>query len=98
MGTDLLQSFIYGNIRLDLCNWAVAVRHRVETQVTSCEICGVQSGTGAGLSSQFFGFPQSFIIPPLHHSHPAMRPELCDNHDQAAHHHILGILSWGLHL
>jgi hypothetical protein len=27
-----------------------------------------------------------------------MRPELCDNHDQAAHHHILGILSWGLHL
>jgi hypothetical protein len=60
--------------------------------VASCEICGGQSGIGAGLSSQFFGFPQPFVIPLLHHSHPALRAELCDSPEQAEYYRSLGLM------
>lgn len=89
MGTALPLLFIQGNMRLDLCSWPVTARHRVETNVTYCEVCVGQSGNGAGLSSQFFDFPQTFFIPPLRHSHSALSAELCDRSDEAEHYHIL---------
>jgi len=76
-------------MRLDLCSWPLNARHRVETNVTSCEVCGAQNGIGAGFSSQFFYFPQPFFIPPLRHSHSALSAELCDNLDEVEHYHIL---------
>lgn len=76
-------------MRLHLCSWPLTARHRVETSVTSCEVCGAQSGTGAGLSSQFFDFPQPFFIPLLRHSNSALSAELCDSPDEAEHYHIL---------
>jgi hypothetical protein len=50
----------------------------------------VVNGTGEGFSPNFFKFPLLIIIPPF--------PEVCDSPNQAAHYHILGFLSWSLHL
>lgn len=76
-------------MRLDLCSWPVTARHRVETHVTSCEVCGGQGGTGEGLSSQFFDFPQPLFIAQLRHSHSALSTELYDSPNDAEHYHIL---------
>ena len=89
MGAALPLLFIQGNMRLDLCSWPVTARHRVETNVTSCEVCGARSGTGTGLSSQFFDFPQPFFIPLLRHRHSVLSAELCDSLNEAEHYYIL---------
>jgi hypothetical protein len=49
-------------MRLDLCSWPHTARHRLETSVTSCEVCGAQSGAGAGLSLLFFYFPPNHSL------------------------------------
>jgi hypothetical protein len=89
MGSALPLLLVQGNMRLNLCNRPPTARHRVEILVTSCEVCGGQSGTGAGLSLQFFDFPRPFFVPPLRHSHSVLSTELCDSPDEAEHYHTL---------
>jgi len=36
------------------------------SQANPCGICGGQSGTVAGFSTEYFGFPLSIISPTLH--------------------------------
>jgi hypothetical protein len=42
--------------------WPVATQVQVQTQANPCGICGVQSGTGTGFYSGYFGFPQSVTL------------------------------------
>jgi hypothetical protein len=59
---------------------------RVQFWVTSSEIRGGQSGTGAALAPSF---PLLIITPPLLHTHQPPPHEMCGNPDQAAHCHTL---------
>lgn len=54
---------------------------QVEFQVTSCDICGGQTGIGADFSPSFFGFSLLIIIPPLPHTHPSSPPEMHNRQD-----------------
>jgi hypothetical protein len=42
--------------------WPLAAKARVRTRVDPCEICGGQSGTGAGF------YPSSSVFPCQYHS------------------------------
>lgn len=46
---------------------------RVQFRVTSCEILGGQSGTGAGFSSSYFCSPLPVIIPPFLRTHQTVK-------------------------
>jgi hypothetical protein len=56
-----------------------------------------RSMTGASFPPSLFGFSLLITIPPLLHTHISPPPEVRDDPNQAAHYHILGLLSLGLH-
>jgi hypothetical protein len=53
-------------------HWLPTVAAQVRLR-TACGVCGVQSGTGAGFLSEYFGFLcQSFHQFLHHHNHPGL--------------------------
>jgi hypothetical protein len=50
---------------------------------------------GADFFPSFYGFTSLIIIPSLPSTHVSPLCEMCDNADQAAHDHILSLLSLG---
>jgi hypothetical protein len=60
----MLYSSVIGRaIAQAVSHWLPTVATRVRAQVSSCGICGAQSGTGAGFL-RVLRFPLSIIIPP----------------------------------
>jgi hypothetical protein len=62
---------------------------RAQSRMTSGEIHGGWSGTGADFSPSFV-FPPLIVIPPLLHTHLSPPHGVCDSHDRAAHYHTIG--------
>jgi hypothetical protein len=73
-----------------VCRWPLTAEAQVRARVDPCDICGGQSGTGAGFSQSSSVFPCQYIIPPLLHIHLSPPHEVCDSSEQAPHYHHLG--------
>jgi hypothetical protein len=77
-----------------LRRWLLAAETHVQTRMTSSEI----TSAGARFSPSLYGFSLLIAILRLFHTHFSPLREVCVIPDQAAHYHILGLLSTGLYL
>jgi hypothetical protein len=90
--------FIGCAIAKSVRHWLLTTKPRVQFLVTACEIrCG-RNVTAADVSLSLIAFPLPIIIPQLLHTHLSPPSSRCVSSDQAAHYHIHGLLSLGLHL
>jgi hypothetical protein len=68
--------------------WLLTAETRVQSLLTSCEIHGGRSGTGAGVYTVFPCKLSSHHCSTFVYHRPTR--EVCDSPDQAAHYHTLG--------